>query len=74
MAFIVYLMDSENRKSNKGFSVKILQTVEHPALDATRHDIEDYLKECCNVAVNYKTAQGSQELAKQIARGFIMHI
>ncbi len=74
MAFIVYLMDSENRKSNnkdKGFSVKILQTVEHPALDATRRGIEDYLKECCNVAVNYETAQGSQELAKQIARGFI---
>lgn len=50
--------------------VFILQIVEHPALNATRRGIEDFLKEQ-GIESYYESAQGNPALASQIAQKFV---
>lgn len=59
----------------KAVKVDITQLVAHPALDATRKGVEDYLAEAGykvgkNLKINFQSAQGSITTATQIARQF----
>lgn len=57
------------------FKISILQTIEHPALNATRQGFMDELhklgyKEGKNLVLDYQSAQGNTALAAQIAQKF----
>ncbi len=51
--------------------ISILQTIEHPALDATRQGLLDELQKLGYEKGEYQSAQGSTALAAQIAQKFI---
>lgn len=56
--------------------VDITQIVAHPALDAVRKGVEDYLtqhgyKQGENLNINFQSAQGNIPIATQIARQFV---
>jgi putative ABC transport system substrate-binding protein len=72
-AFVVILTLSFFSAKASPLKISILQTIEHPALDATRKGLLEELPKLgySDPTVDYQSAQGNAALAVQIAQKFI---
>jgi len=71
----ILIAGSQRQKMSPALSLAVMQTVEHPALDATRRGLYDRLKERGfiegrKLKWSYESAQGNAALAAQIAQKF----
>jgi putative ABC transport system substrate-binding protein len=72
-AFVIILTLSFFSANASPLKISILQTIEHPALDATRKGLLEELPKLgySDPIVDYQSAQGNAALAVQIAQKFI---
>ncbi len=70
--FFFFSLISLSSLQSKSFNISIIQTVEHPALNATRDGLLDEFKKLGyqDLQVDYQSAQGNTALAAQIGQKF----
>ncbi|UXN08043.1 ABC transporter substrate-binding protein [Bartonella sp. HY761] len=76
LSFALLSLTSLSASATDKVQVDITQIVAHPALDAVRKGVEDYLeqqgyKKGENLTINFQSAQGNIPTATQIARQFV---